>query len=250
MEKIFWFNGDFCQSDDIHLVEDRGYLLGDGVFTTFKSINNQVQCLKEHVERLIHDASVLYLCVDVELLKRGITAVIKYTLDPITMRITLSRQSSGRGLHINGDEKTNILITAQPYCPSLESVSLTISPYQRFSRDPLTRIKHLGYQTSILARHEAQKRGFDDALLLNEKQHVCCGAAANFFYIFGEQLYTPPLSDGCLPGITRGWFLHHKKAHVRSLHVSEISKIQGAFLTNSLINHQEIKKIDHYRPRL
>ena len=50
---------------------------------------------------------------------------------------------------------------------------------------------------------EAHDRGFDEVVLLNEREEVAECTSANIFAVFGDQVYTPPLDSGCLPGITR-----------------------------------------------
>jgi branched-subunit amino acid aminotransferase/4-amino-4-deoxychorismate lyase len=49
----------------------------------------------------------------------------------------------------------------------------------------------------------AESRGFDEVILLNERGEVAECASANIFIASGNQVWTPPLSSGCLPGITR-----------------------------------------------
>jgi branched-chain amino acid aminotransferase len=49
----------------------------------------------------------------------------------------------------------------------------------------------------------AQSRGFDEAILLNERGEVAECTSANIFIANGSQVWTPPLGSGCLPGITR-----------------------------------------------
>jgi branched-chain amino acid aminotransferase len=66
------------------------------------------------------------------------------------------------------------------------------------------RIKSLNYLNNILAKLEARRAGADEALLLNERGYVTEGTAENIFIVRGGGLYTPPVSDGALDGITRG----------------------------------------------
>jgi len=51
---------------------------------------------------------------------------------------------------------------------------------------------------------EAQKAGFDEVVLLNERGEVAECTAANIFVVRNGKVYTPPLNSGCLEGVTRG----------------------------------------------
>ena len=230
---IFWFNGRFCDQQEIHLFDDRGYLLGDGVFTTFRNIHGKVFCLKEHIKRLQSNAHFFHFNICVKTIETGIQAMCQKNPNS-TIRVTLSRKAKNRGLHIQGDEITNTLITSVPYITPPKIIRMALSHLRIFSGDPLAHIKHAGYQIPLLARYEAEKKGMNDALLINEKNQVCCATAANFFYIMHNKIYTPPLSSGCLPGITRSAILNAKKASVRPLNIEEIGHLNAAFLTNSL----------------
>ena len=59
------------------------------------------------------------------------------------------------------------------------------------------------YINSVLAKHEANRCGYDEAILLNEQGFVADGSGENVFVVRDGVLYTPPTSDSCLPGITR-----------------------------------------------
>ena len=65
-------------------------------------------------------------------------------------------------------------------------------------------IKRLGYLDQVAAQAEARAAGADEALFLDTAGHLAEGAASNAFLAVGGARWTPPLSCGVLPGITRG----------------------------------------------
>jgi len=81
---------------------------------------------------------------------------------------------------------------------SLHQASARIS-----SSDPTRRFKTTNYLVNLLLRAEALKQGFSDAVILNERGHVCETTTANLFVISGTGVSTPPLSANILDGITR-----------------------------------------------
>ncbi|MEO1436385.1 MAG: aminotransferase class IV, partial [Bacteroidota bacterium] len=73
------------------------------------------------------------------------------------------------------------------------------------------------YVNSILATNEAQKNGFDDAILMDVEGRIAEGAAANLFMEKDGKLYTPPLGH-ILPGITRDVIIHLAKEEEMEIH--------------------------------
>jgi branched-chain amino acid aminotransferase len=79
-----------------------------------------------------------------------------------------------------------------------------VSPWRRFGRANLPLAKMTGgYINAMLAKIDAVRGGYDEAIMLNNEGTVCEGAGENIFLIEGGVVYTPPLSAGCLDGITR-----------------------------------------------
>jgi branched-chain amino acid aminotransferase len=84
-----------------------------------------------------------------------------------------------------------------------ESVRLTVQPNARFAAGEFTGAKILSWSANLVWAERAQQQGFDEAILLNEHGRVAECTSANIFAVSGNDVYTPPVSDGCLPGITR-----------------------------------------------
>lgn len=61
----------------------------------------------------------------------------------------------------------------------------------------------LSWAQNVALLEKAHAEGFDDVLLLNERGHIAECTSANVFLVRGRKVLTPPLSSGCLPGVTR-----------------------------------------------
>jgi branched-chain amino acid aminotransferase len=83
-------------------------------------------------------------------------------------------------------------------------VRLTVREHGRHAASPLSGVKTISWLNSVWAVAEAQRDGFDEVVLLNERGEVSECTAANIFSVRGEKVFTPPLSSGCLEGVTRG----------------------------------------------
>lgn len=86
-----------------------------------------------------------------------------------------------------------------------EGLNITISSYMRQSDAsfPLRWKISWAYITSALAKTEAIERWFDDAILLNSNHKVSEGSAMNIFIVRDSVIYTPPVTEDILEGITR-----------------------------------------------
>ncbi len=167
--------------------------------------------LREHYERLLQGCRLLMLdipysledlCnITVELVERSGFAEDVY-IRP------LAYKSAERVANLKLQElDSDFCLMAVPFGNYLGSDNLRCctSSWRRVD-DPMipARFKISGiYVNSILAKTEATMAGFDEAILLNQDGHVCEGSGENLFLAIDGKLYTPPIEDNVLPGITR-----------------------------------------------
>ena len=133
-----------------------------------------------------------------------------------------------------------------------EGMRALILPWCRDRRNPLLVIKSLNYLENRYGLQEAQRKGFDEGIFLNQEGELCEGSFSNLFLIRGNSLLTPPLAAGLLPGITRNFVL--KSANRLNLDCQEISLYpkdlggcDGAFLTSSLMEIAPLIELDKYK---
>ena len=89
----------------------------------------------------------------------------------------------------------------------------------RHAANPFAGAKMLSWAMNLTWLETAQSRGFDEVILLNERGEVAECTSANIFVAKGNQVWTPPLSSGCLPGITREVLLG--EVHVPGIEIRE-----------------------------
>lgn len=256
---IYYFNDDFCDADQpIISMSDRGFLLGDGLFETIRIYAGLPRFLNRHWDRLMESAAFLEIPVPINLEK--LATIIDGLIDKnqlkeqeASVRITLTRGEGPRGINFSCENKSTLLITISPFTPPKEKMlSGLISKIRRNEHSPLAKIKSLNYLDNILARREAEKAGFDRAILLNTAGNVCEAATANIFFIRNEIIHTPRIEDGALPGITREIIL--ELAQKEGLHTKLISfgpkvllSAEEIFLTNSLLGVKPVGRINEMR---
>jgi len=185
-------NGDLLNADDAHISPfDRGFLLGEGVFETFRSYDGRVPTAAEHLERLGSGCRVLGLDAPEP---NGLLSAVRELLrenelPDARIRITVTAQT--------------LLTSASPLEPWPETARAVVAPWPHNELSPLAGVKTTSRADTLLARNYARREGADEALFFNLAGNLCEATTANVFVVRDGRVETPPLSAGCLPGITR-----------------------------------------------
>jgi len=253
---IVWLNGVLLKSAEVRIDPlDRGFTLGDGLFETVAARGGKVLRIPAHLARLRQGCEILglpYPAIDLEVALGETFAANKLT--DAVLRLTLTRGPAPRGLWPSGKSEPTLLITAEamPAAPApARCVIATVTC--RNEHSPLARVKSLNYLDNILARKEAVARDADEAIVLNTVGVVAEAAAANIFIVKNGKAFTPPVSDGALPGVMRAAILEANFAQEKSLKPEDLSTANGVFLTNSLgvrpveiIDGRQVNAIDGF----
>ena len=105
------------------------------------------------------------------------------------------------------------------------------------------------YSNAALARVEALKNGYDEAIMLNNKGNVAEGSAENIFVVKNGVIKTPPLDADILNGITRDSVIQlikkeHMKLVEKNITVNELLKADEVFMTGTAAEVKSVTKID------
>lgn len=254
---MIYLNGSFVSSDQatIH-VSDRGVLLGDGVFETLRYSKGRVQFLDAHWKRLCE--SLKMLNIPLPLQREEIESIlqeliIKNTLTDIdtAIRITVTRGESQRGVLPAATSHPNCFITACSLKANDKTLKVKTSGIRRNEFSPTTKIKSTNYLDNILARLDADKSGVDEVIFLNTKGNLAETSVSNIFIVVNNEVLTPPVDDGLLPGIIRSVVLDIcSKLQITAREVSipfaMVFEASEVFLTNSLQGIQAVSMLDHH----
>lgn len=222
--------------------DDRGLLLGDGLFETVLATDGEFDALAAHLDRMAAGCKILGLP---PLDREAAEAVMRRALAPLgatraAVRLTLTAGSGGRGLDRPAETKPRLFATAAPSPRAEGPLRVFLSSVRRNETSPASRLKTLSYLDNVLARAEARAAGADEAVMLNGAGAVACAGAGNVFWLVGETLFTPALDCGVLAGIARARVI--AAAGRLGLAVREgafpfedLARADAVFLTNSLI---------------
>jgi branched-chain amino acid aminotransferase len=233
--QAMWLNGELVDDSSPSVVaNDHGFLLGDGVFDTLIVRNEKPIFLERHLRRLRDGIDRLQIegaPTDSELstaLSQLITA--NDTVDA-RVRITVTPGPGPSPRHRGTQPLTVITTSPLPVAPS--SVSLCTVQWTRNERSPLAGIKSTSWgENAAILRHAATK-GFDNAILCDSTGRLSECTTSNVFLVIGEQIVTPSLDSGCLPGIIREVLIDEQFVSEQDLVPSDLALATEVFITSS-----------------
>jgi branched-chain amino acid aminotransferase/4-amino-4-deoxychorismate lyase len=222
--------------------DDRGLLLGDGLFETVLFKAGRAVLWDAHMARLSDGCRVLGLPAPDPAALLAQAEAAAAGLDRAAVRVTWTAGSGGRGLPRPDPVQPRAVVTAAPSPPLSSPVALATVSIRRNAGSPTGRLKTLAYLDNVLARREAQALGADDAVMRDTDGHIACASAANLFWIAGGRLFTPSLAGAVLPGVMRAQVLALEA--VQEVQAASIAGAEAAFLTSSLIGVRPVASID------
>jgi len=257
MEELVYLNGSLIPRSRARVSAfDHGFLYGYGLFETMRAYNGKIFFLERHLKRLGQSAEILGLgkaLAGIDLERACLDTLKANNLKDARMRLTVSRGDAGPFPGTKQDAVATVLVAATAYTPPPPEVyekgyKALVSAFRRDSQSLLSRLKSIGYLLSVLAKKEAENAGVDEALLLNERGALAEGSISNVFFVAGNELMTPPVESGILPGVTRGVVLELAagskiKAVEANIRVEDLSRFDEAFLTNSVLEIMPLVEI-------
>lgn len=225
MSAIAYVDGRWPDADAATIpIDDRGFLMGDGVYDTCRVYDGAYFRFDQHAERLRQSAAVLRIdappvaelrAIADELLDRNRERVAPDggPLSHAVLRITVTRGSGGTGLGTAGTGPARVVATLRPLLPDWrDRARAGWAVHTAATRHPPAEVlpptlKGQGRVASLIARLEAEAAGCDDALLLSTDGRVAEGTTWNIFWRVGQTLRTPAPAAGLLAGVTRALVL-------------------------------------------
>jgi len=187
-----------------------GLLNGWGLFTTLRVSAGEPFAFERHWRRLEKDAERVRLPMpySAEFVRGRVAEVIGANeVREGTARVYLVYNRVGFWTSDEPLADVDLIVYTAGLPPYREPVRLGLRPNGRFSASPLCSVKTTAWLNNVWHLAEAQKAGFDEVILLNERGEIAECTAANVFAVIGGRVQTPPLSSGCLEGVTRSVLL-------------------------------------------
>jgi branched-chain amino acid aminotransferase len=246
---VVWIDGALATTDVARVSPfDHGLLTGDGVFETLRVTRGVPFAVRRHLDRLARSAAGLRLpCPPAGVVRAAMDEVVEANgVVEGRLRVTVTGGPGALGSDRAGVAPTVIVAGGQlPQWPPAADVAL--SPWPRNERGALVGLKTISYGENVVALAHARDRGAGEAIFANLAGNLCEGTGTNVFLAAGGRLVTPPLSAGCLAGVTRELVLELVDAVEEDLPVSALASAQEAFLTSSTRDVQPIRSVDGRR---
>jgi branched-chain amino acid aminotransferase len=228
-------------------VLDHGFLYGDSVFETMRTIGGYPFQLSKHIDRLFHSAEGLSLKIPVT--KKGLKDEVFRTLraaarraaarrayykkhpkSELYVRIVVTRGYGDIGFDPKLCPRPTLLVIVKKFRPLAQKfyedgMNVAIVPVIRNHPQALDpNIKSGNYLNNVLAYIEAKKRGADDAILLNEEGFLTEASNSNLFLVKNGVVMTPSIESGVLKGLTRAFIIEVAKKHGMAVEERKIKK--------------------------
>ena len=258
-----WYNNDLVDWGDVKLhVLSHGLHYASCVFEGERVYDGEIFKLEEHTQRLFHSASRLgfkipYSQESLNKSCKDIVAVQKVKngyVRPVVWR--------GSEMMAISAQKTKIHVAIATwewgsyFDPNLKlkGIKLDISRWRRPAPNTIpwdTKASGL-YMICTLSKHEAEKKGFTDSLMLDYQGNVAEATGANVFFKNNDKELHTPIPDSFLDGITRRCVIQIAKSKnikivERKIKPEEMDNFVGCFLTGTAAEVTPVSQIDKYK---
>ena len=246
MSRYYDLNGSLIgQNQPFAGPEHRGLRYGDGLFETMLLMDGCVPLYHLHESRLSESAQILGYKLEPNFfitLKRRIRLLIEAQQSTEYGRLRLSIFRKGSGTYFPEQQEVDSLLEFIPVAAGqlLQMAPHLIIDVYHHHRKPINTLG--GLKTSnallyILAGAWSREQQLSDAVILNEKGRICETVNSNLFVIKRDEIWTPPLSEGCLMGVMRAYVLQLFRSlqiTVKEipLEINVLDEVDEVFLTN------------------
>ncbi|MEA3362676.1 MAG: aminotransferase class IV [Thermodesulfobacteriota bacterium] len=257
-----YLNGEFVKSDNAKIsVFDQGFLYGDGIFESFRSIGKRLYQFSQHYQRLKQSAEAL--AYPVSLTQQELEIILlelreRNGLNNAYYRITITRGEGQIGFQRNLDNNLTCLVIGREFQGFEESyyqkgIELKVAQTRRNAPEAINpKIKSISNLNSLLGKLEAKASGAFEVIMLNNKEHICEGSASNIFWSRGQWVFTPGVSTGMLEGVTRSTIMRlcEEKLNLRVItgefKLQDLQFSDEVFITSTSLEVIPVVKVDGF----
>ncbi len=258
-----WFNNELVDWKDAKLhVISHGLHYASLVFEGLRVYDGKIFKLEEHTDRLFHSAK--RMDINIPYTKEEINKATKEIILVQKIQNGYIRPFAWRGSEMMGvsaqNTKINVAIATWEwpayFDPKLKSdgIKLNISKWRRPAPNTIPwDSKAAGlYMICTLSKHEAEKNGFSESLMLDHEGNIAESTSANIFFKDQKGDLHTPIPDSFLDGITRKTVINIAKSkninvHERKISPNELTDFSGCFLTGTAAEVMPIASIAEHK---
>ncbi len=237
-------------------VADRGFAYGDGLFESMLCEAGVVPLLDRHLARFVSSATRLGITLDEPQIREQVAQLVRVLNDDhiprAKIKLTATRGEGGQASYPTFDSTPTLVLNAQELAPEEATmpVAAITSPVLLQNVPVLAGIKHLNRLHYILGAQCAGRNAGQEVFFLDQQQRLIESMHHNIFFVQGDQLLTPALSQCGVRGVMRALVLEQLASEIglsaqeRILSVADAQVSQGVFLCNAVQGFVPVSSID------
>lgn len=243
---MFLYNGQITPEPAIELY-NRAFRYGDAFFETMLFHDGSIPLLRLHFERAAKTLKQLKMQTSDDFSFEGLAPLLYDFLrdeEHPTAKVRISFWRNGHGTYLPHVNTVSYLVEAAPISNKpfvLNEKGLVLGVYKETYKntDFIANLKTIGCLTYTLASMWVRENGVDDAVLLNSHGRIAECTSSNIFIVCGNEISTPPLSEGCLDGVMRRHLLAtlpNKGFNIKEqpIEIADLHQADEVFITNAL----------------
>lgn len=257
-----YLNGVFLPSDQAMVsVFDQGFLYGDGIFESFRSIGDRLYQFPQHYQRLLQSAEAL--CYPLAFTQGDLEAILlelrqRNGLDDAYYRITITRGRGQIGFQRDMHNELTCLVAGREFqgfdsACYRDGIPLRVARTRRNAPEAINpKIKSISNLNSLLGKLEARAAGAFEVIMLNNRDHICEGASSNIFWSRDKWVFTPDASTGLLEGVTRSTIMRLCEEQLNLRVITGEFKLQDlkfadeVFITSTSLEVMPVVRVDDF----
>lgn len=253
------YNGELLATDkSIFTGSNRAFKYGDALFESVRYVNGTLFFWEDHYFRLMASMRILRMEIPMEFTMEFLEEEIKKTITSNTLesgavRVRLTVFRNEGGLYTPTTNQISYVIetnTMESPFFVIEEGNYEVELFKDYyvNKDMLSNLKSTNKILNVVAGVYAKENGYANCLLVNTDKKVVEAINGNLFLVKGNEIKTPPLSDGCLDGIIRKNLMKLIAGSEEydlvedSISPFELQKVDELFITNSIAGIQPISK--------
>ena len=215
---LLYNNHQFASNEKVLCADNRAFCYGDGVFETLKMEGNSIFAFDLHWQRLQLGMQALnlncsYLLDKETLLQACLLLCNANQLSNARIRLQVFRKSGD--FYASTSKDADYILQAFPLEPVPEKVlKIDICESSVITKDSLSNLKLMACTRYVVAAQEMLHKNLDELIILNSNGNVCESISGNVFIKKNELFYTPPLSEACIAGVMRQYFINQNPEKV------------------------------------
>lgn len=236
--------------------DNRSFRYGDGLFETMRVVNSNIILKQFHFDRLLHGMKLLQFEIPDFFTASHLEADIlslckKNRIENAVIRLVIFR--SDGGLYDLNDMRPNYIIQSI----AVQKIShlkeqpggIVIDIFEDATKacNLFSEIKSNNFLPYTMGAMYAKQKKLGDCLILNQYGRIADATIANVFIVKDKEIYTPPLSEGCVAGVLRRFLLQKLplqgfSIQEKPLTVNDLLTADEIFLTNVIRGIRYVKK--------